>query len=195
MQISPAPLENAFVRLEPLTPGHLSAWKAACAADADFWNRLSPNRMLEADFDANAERMLKSQADGASQTWMIFRGDALAGTSSFLAIDRANATLEIGSTYYHPDFRGGPVNPSAKHLLLGHAFACGARRVQFNVDALNLRSRAAVGKLGAKEEGVRRSDRVTWTGRVRDTVVFSILAAEWPAVRDQLDARLAAFPV
>jgi RimJ/RimL family protein N-acetyltransferase len=149
--------------------------------------------MLEDDFDANAARMLKAQSEGASQTWMIFSGGRLAGTSSFLAIDPVNATLEIGSTYYHPDFRGGPVNPSAKRLLLGHAFACGARRAQFNVDALNLRSRAAVGKLGAVEEGVRRADRVTWTGRVRDTVIFSILSSEWPTVRDQLDARLAAF--
>jgi len=99
--------------------------------------------------------------------------------------------VEIGGTYYHPDHRGGPVNPSAKRLLLGHAFTSGAQRVQFKVDALNLRSRAAVTKLGAKQDGVLRSDRLTWTGRRRDTVIFSILPQEWPAIRDQLDARLA----
>jgi RimJ/RimL family protein N-acetyltransferase len=66
--------------------------------------------------------------------------------------------------------------------------------VQYKVDAINARSRAAVLKLGAIQEGILRQDRVTWTGRVRDTVVFSILADEWPAVRDRLDARLAAFP-
>jgi RimJ/RimL family protein N-acetyltransferase len=76
--------------------------------------------------------------------------------------------------------------------MLGDAFDSGARRVVFRVDALNARSRAAVGKLGAVQEGILRQDRVTWTGRVRDTVIFSILADEWPAVRDRLDARLAA---
>ena len=77
--------------------------------------------------------------------------------------------------------------------MMGHAFDAGARRVVYHVDALNLRSRAAVTKLGAVQEGIMRQDRVTWTGRLRDTVVFSILADEWPAVRDRLDARLDAF--
>ena len=89
--------------------------------------------------------------------------------------------------------RGGAINPAAKRLMLGHAFEAGARRVQFKIDALNARSRAAVLKLGATQEGVLRQDRVTWTGRLRDTVVFSVLADEWPAARERLDARLAAF--
>jgi len=76
---------------------------------------------------------------------------------------------------------------------LQHAFAAGARRVVFNVDPVNARSRAAMNKLGAKEEGVARQASVTWTGRVRDLVVFSLLADEWPAVRERLDARLAEF--
>ena len=114
------------------------------------------------------------------------------GVSSYLTIDPANASLEIGGTYYAPDIRGGPVNPAAKRLLMGHAFESGARRVQYKVDAINARSRAAVLKLGATQEGILRQDRVTWTGRIRDTVIFSVLDAEWPAVRDGLDARLAA---
>ena len=105
---------------------------------------------------------------------------------------QGNATLEIGGTYYRPELRGGAVNPAAKRLLMAHAFESGARRVQYKVDAINARSRAAVLKLGAIQEGILRQDRVTWTGRVRDTVVFSILADEWPAVRERLDARLAA---
>jgi len=74
---------------------------------------------------------------------------------------------------------------------MAHAFERGARRVQYKVDAINARSRAAVLKLGAIEEGILRQDRITWTGRIRSTVVFSILADEWPVVRDRLDARLA----
>ena len=83
------------------------------------------------------------------------------------------------------------MNPASKRLMMAHAFESGARRVQYKVDAINARSRAAVLKLGATQEGILRQDRVTWTGRIRDTVVFSILADEWPAVRERLDARLA----
>ena len=101
--------------------------------------------------------------------------------------------MEIGFTYYAPDVRGGAVNPAAKRLLLGHAFDAGAQRVQFRVDAINARSRAAVLKLGAVQEGILREDKVTWTGRIRSTVVFSVLPSEWPAVRERLDTRLASF--
>ena len=115
------------------------------------------------------------------------------GITTYYAIDPANAVAEIGGTYYHPNLRGGATNPAAKRLMMGHAFERGARRVVYRVDALNARSRAAVLKLGAVQEGILRQDRVTWTGRIRDTVIFSVLADEWPAVRDRLDARLAAF--
>jgi RimJ/RimL family protein N-acetyltransferase len=83
------------------------------------------------------------------------------------------------------------VNPAAKHLLLGHAFACGANRVQFGVDALNIRSRNAMAKLGATEEGTLRRARTAWTGRVFDRVIFSVLADEWPRVSATLEAQIA----
>ena len=85
------------------------------------------------------------------------------------------------------------MNPECKRLLLAHAFEAGAMRVWFKIDAINARSRAAVLKLGATQEGILRRDCITWTGRVRDTVFFSILDDEWPAARERLDARLAAF--
>ena len=116
------------------------------------------------------------------------------GVSSFLRIDVPNASLEIGGTYYRPEVRGGAVNPGSKRLLMAHAFESGARRVQYKVDAINARSRAAVLKLGAVQEGILRQDMITWTGRVRDSVIFSVVAEEWPAVRAGLDARLAALP-
>jgi RimJ/RimL family protein N-acetyltransferase len=93
----------------------------------------------------------------------------------------------------HPDARAGYVNPETKMLMLDHAFVSGAHRVQFRVDTRNKRSQAAVAKLGAVREGVLRRDRLTWTGYVRDTVVFSILDHEWPAVKQQLEKRLTAF--
>ncbi|MDB5423765.1 MAG: acetyltransferase, family [Phenylobacterium sp.] len=192
MKLAPQVLENRFARLEPITEAHREDLRAACAADPDTWNRLYPFSMLGAAFDEGWARMYARPGP----EWMAFAVMAegrCRGASSYLAIDAANATLEIGATYYGPELRGGAVNPAAKRLLLAHAFDSGARRVQFKVDAINARSRAAVLKLGAVQEGILRADRVTWTGRVRDTVVFSILAGEWPAVRDRLDARLAAF--
>ncbi len=98
--------------------------------------------------------------------------------------------VEIGTSFLHPDVRSGPANPEAKLLMLEHAFHCGAVRVQFRVDTRNRRSQAAVAKLGAVREGVLRRDRLTWTGYIRDTVVFSILDGEWPRVKAQLQARV-----
>jgi RimJ/RimL family protein N-acetyltransferase len=89
--------------------------------------------------------------------------------------------LEIGNTYYVPAVRGTGLNRRVKDLMLKRAFACGFRRVEFRVDSRNGRSQAAMAKLGAVREGVVRAERITWTGHVRDTVLFSILAGEWPS--------------
>ncbi|MCR5877861.1 GNAT family N-acetyltransferase [Phenylobacterium sp. J367] len=193
MNLESRVLESRFVRLEPFTETHEAGLRAACAADPDTWNRLYPYSMLGEAFDPQWARLRAEQARGVTIPFAVVVGGAVRGMTTFIAVDPANNTVEIGATYYEPSLRGGPVNPSAKRLLLGHAFDAGAARVQFRVDALNARSRAAVLKLGAVQEGILRRDRVTWTGRVRDTVVFSILVDEWPAVRDGLDARLAGF--
>lgn len=191
MQIEPMVLENRFVRLEPMTDAHREDLRAACDADPATWTDLYPYSLAGEQFDANWPRFYgKPAAD--RMNFAVVVGGRCRGVSSFLTIDPANASLEVGGTYFAPDLRGGAVNPSAKRLMMGHAFESGARRVQYKVDAINARSRAAVLKLGAVQEGILRQDRVTWTGRVRDTVVFSVLADEWPAVRERLDARLAA---
>jgi RimJ/RimL family protein N-acetyltransferase len=192
MRLEPAVLENRFVRLEPMTEAHREGLRAACDADTETWAALYPYCLAGEHFDANWARLYGNPPADRMNFAVVLDGRCR-GVSSYLGVDPDNATLEIGGTYYDPAVRGGPVNPAAKRLLLGHAFEAGARRVQFKVDAINARSRAAVLKLGAVEEGVLRQDRVTWTGRLRDTVFFSILAPEWPAVRDRLDARLAAF--
>ena len=96
-------------------------------------------------------------------------------------------------TMYRADAQRTEVNPATKRLLLGHAFEQGAVRVQFNIDLRNKRSQAAVKKLGAMQEGILRDNRILPNGVLRSTVVFSILAGEWPAVKAGLDARLEAF--
>jgi RimJ/RimL family protein N-acetyltransferase len=193
MELNAQVLEDRFVRLEPLAEARKDELRAACAADPDTWNQLYPYSMLGEQFDVQWARLAKEAAAGRTIPFCVVAGGVARGMTTCLAVDPANRSLEIGATYYAPELRGGPVNPAAKRLLLGFAFDGGASRVQFRVDALNARSRAAVLKLGAVQEGILRQDRVTWTGRVRDTVVFSILKDEWPAVRERLDARLATF--
>jgi len=192
MQLEPRVLENRFVRLEPMGEGHREAFRVACDADLATWRELYPYAMGGEHFDDGWARLYAEAAKDRMNYAVVVDGQVM-GVSSYLGVDPANQALEIGGTYYHPQVRGGPVNPAAKRLLLAAAFEAGARRVQFKVDAVNGRSRAAVLKLGAVQEGILRQDRVTWTGRIRDTVFFSILADEWPAVRERLDARLAAF--
>ena len=104
----------------------------------------------------------------------------MVGMSSYLGIDEGRQTLEIGSTYYRPKFRGTGFNRRIKDMMIERAFASGFRRIEFRVDRRNTRSQAAVTKLGAVREGVLRADRITWNGHVRDTVLFAILKDEWP---------------
>lgn len=193
MKIRSKVLENRFVRLEPLAEAHKEDLRAACAADPPLWRDLYIISMLGEQFDLHWARIGHEVSIGKTMAFAVVVDGVCRGMSTYLDIDRHHHTLEIGSTYYAPEFRGGAVNPSAKRLLLGHAFEAGAHRVQFRVDAINARSCAAVLKLGAVQEGILRHDKVTWTGRQRSTAHFSVIAEEWPAVRDGLDSRLAAF--
>jgi RimJ/RimL family protein N-acetyltransferase len=195
MQIEPKVLENRFVRLEPMTEEHREALREACNADQDIWTDLYPFSWANEHFGPTWAKLRTDQAAGHTQPYAVLAGERLVGLTTFYAIDPTNAVLEVGGTYYRPDVRGAAVNPAAKRLMMGHAFDSGARRVVYRVDAINARSRAAVTKLGAVQEGILRQDRETWTGRIRDTVIFSILAEEWPAVRQGLDERLARFVV
>lgn len=194
MKIEPKVLENRFVRLEPLDEVHREDLRAACAADPATFHDLYPYSMLGEAFDARWNNQIpRDRATGAWMHYAVVVDGRCVGMTCFIGADPVNAVVEVGGTYYHPDFRGGATNPAAKRLMMGEAFATGARRVVYRVDAINARSRAAVLKMGAVQEGIFRKDRLTWTGRIRDTVIFSILDDEWPDVRDRLDARLAAF--
>ena len=193
MQLHPELMQDRFVRLEPLAEAHREGLRAACNADTDIWQRLYPFSWAGEHFPATWDRFAGEVAAGKWIAYAVVVDGLCQGVSCFLAIDGLNASVEIGATYYRPEQRGGPTNPAAKRLLLANAFGGGARRVVFNVDAINSRSRAAVSKLGAVQEGISRQDRICWTGRVRDTAHYSILQDEWPTVRDHLDARLGAF--
>lgn len=193
MRLVPAVLESAFVWLEPLEDRHKEPLRAACDADPDLWRALYFQSYGGEHFNPSWAALREQQSAGTRIPFAVIAGGEVVGMSSYIDIQPTNRALEIGTTYYRPDARGGAVNPAAKRLMLAHAFACGADRVAFKVDDRNTRSQAAMTKLGATREGVLRHDMITWTGHVRSSVVFSILAEEWPAVRDALDARLATF--
>lgn len=177
------------VTLERMAEAHRDQLRAAANADADIWS-LYPYSMAGEHFDSFWTKLMARQGAGERLAFAVCLEGICVGISCYLNIEPDQQACDIGGTYYHPAARGGIVNPAAKYLLLGHAFASGARRVAFRIDALNTRSRAAVRKLGAVEEGVLRQNMVTWTGRVRDTVVCSILADEWRAVAGRLEDRL-----
>jgi RimJ/RimL family protein N-acetyltransferase len=194
MSLPAVTLTGAHVRLEPLTSQHAEPLLAA-AADGELWNltvTLVPSRATIGEYLAAAFRA----RDAGHELPFAIRDTArnrIVGTTRFRSIALAHRRLEIGSTWLAASAQRTAINTEAKLLLLAHAFeALGCQRVELVTDVLNTRSRAAIARLGAKQEGILRSHRIMPGGRVRDSVYFSILAAEWPAVRAGLREKLAA---
>ena len=175
MTLLDAPMTGEACRAELFTEAHREALKAACAEDGDIW-QVYANNFGPKGFDASIDLYVHNPRN---RTFVLFDGDELAGMSSFLGVDEARGVLEIGGTYYRPHLRGTGFNRRVKAMMLERAFASGFRRIEFRVDRRNGRSQAAMKKLGAVREGVMRADRITWTGHVRDTVLFAILRDEW----------------
>jgi RimJ/RimL family protein N-acetyltransferase len=170
------PMTGDGCRAELYSKAYSEPLKAACAEDGEIW-QIYANNFGPDGFDASIDRYT---GNPNNRTFVLFDGDELAGMSSYLGIDPNRQVLEIGGTYYRPKFRGTGFNRRIKEMMLERAFERGIRRVEFRVDARNTRSQAAMKKLGAVREGLLRADRITWTGHVRDTVLFAILKEEWP---------------
>lgn len=188
MILSPRILEGEHVRLEPVAAGDEAEMREVLGSDPDNW-KMQTLCGLGEHFHGYWRLMLDT-ADRIAFAVRDPLSGRIAGTSSFIQIDSQNRTVEIGYTFFRPEYRGTAVNPETKLLMLSEAFGAGALRVQFSVAAVNARSRAAVLKLGAKQEGIIRRHRITWTGDRRDTVLFSIIADEWDEVRRGLVERL-----
>lgn len=172
------------VTLEPLALEHAAElWPAVQDADmAKLWPR---RWQTQADVESQFGKLLRQQRDGIAEPFLVRADGVAAGSTSFYNIN--DGSVSLGWTFYAPPFRRTNVNTEAKLWMLTRAFEdLGARRVQFDVDARNHQSRAAVLRLGATQEGILRKHRVLWDGYVRDTVVFSILRDEWPGVRERL---------
>jgi N-acetyltransferase len=178
------------VRLERATPVHREALREALDCDPGNWD-IQVRSAMGHHFDGYWKHMI----DTPGRIAFVIRdavSGGLIGTSSYLGVDTLNRTLEIGSTWFTPQARGTKANPETKMLMLSNAFDAGALRVQFTVDRRNDRSRGAMARLGAVEEGVIRNHLVTWTGHQRDSSLFSIIADEWPSVCAGLELRVEA---
>ena len=189
----PIALEGTHVRLEPLLHDHARGLHAA-TEDDELWSWLS----YDLRDPAMLERWMKEAFDARDRgTEMPFAvilrtsGDVI-GSTRYLDIRSTFKGLEIGWTWYRRDTWGGPVNPECKYLLLRHAFEVwGAIRVCLKTDIKNLHSQNAIKKLGAKYEGTLRNHYIRRDGTYRDSVYFSIIDTEWPAVKRGLEERLA----
>jgi N-acetyltransferase len=191
MDIGFGSLEGHFVRMEPLKPEHKEEIRAAIDCEPAAWSIMLVNPVgagFEEYWSASCGAPLSERMPYAIRR---LSDGQVVGTSTYFTASAKHGGVEIGATFLRPDVRASAVNPESKVLMLSHAFDCGAVRVQFKVDSRNERSQAAVAKLGAVREGVLRRDMRTWTGHIRDTVVFSILDSEWPTVRLRLEQRLA----
>jgi RimJ/RimL family protein N-acetyltransferase len=193
MQIAPITLQGPSLRLEPLSLAHLGELTAIGLAP-ELWRWVPTQVRSAADMRAYVETALRDQASGISLPFaLVLAGPGASGTvigsSRFGNISLRDRRLEIGWTWVAAAWQRSSVNTEAKTLLLTHAFeTLGAHRVELKTDALNEKSRAAIARLGATQEGIFRRHVVTDTGRVRDTVYFSIIDSEWPDVKARLQA-------
>ncbi len=192
MAVSPVLLEGAHVRLEPLVKEHL-AGLAAVGLDEELWRWIPTPVRTQEEMAAYIEAALNEQERGLALPFAIVEkatGRAI-GSTRYANIDRMHHRVEIGWTWVARDWQRTPMNTEAKYLLLRHAFeTLGCMRVELKTDSLNERSRAAILRLGAREEGIFRNHMITASGRVRHTVYFSIIDSEWPAVKARLEAKL-----
>lgn len=192
MKLEPVTLEGRGVRLEPLAASHHAAL-CEVGLDPELW-RLVPYRVSTPDeMRGYIDSALEAQAAGTAipfATVEIASGRVV-GSTRFMNIDAANRRVEIGATWLAAPWQRTTINTEAKYLMLRHAFETWhCIRVELKTDALNQRSRQAMLRIGAREEGTLRQHMVTWSGRLRDTVYFSILDSEWPAVKANLEVKL-----
>lgn len=176
------PFHEGRVTLTPLGEVHRAGLRAACAADTEIW-QIYPISYAPDHFDASFDAL---RANASRLSYAILDQDEVVGMTAYLRIEEGAQTLEIGNSYLRPDRRGTGLNGTMKRLMIEHAFACGFRRIEFRIDARNGRSQAAVRKIGAVQEGLLRAERITWTGHVRDTMIFGLLREDWEAARNDL---------
>ena len=196
--LTPLTLEGSVVRLVPIRHEHAELFCEAAKDDLENIFRWIPYAMRTiADFQLLVKKAFEEQERGESVVFATIErsSEKVIGSTRFMNIDRVNRRVEIGSTWIAPAWQRTAINTEAKYLMLRHAFEVWqCIRVELKTDALNHKSRNAIVRIGAKEEGTLRKHLITWTGRVRDSVYFSILDSEWPEAKARLEAMLALKP-
>ncbi len=192
--VTPLTLEGSVIRLEPIRREHVELfWDVAKDNLEDIFRWIPYSMKTREDFQRVIDKAFEEQQRGESIVFATVERSTnkVVGSTRFMNIDRANRRVEIGSTWITPARQRTAVNTEAKYLMLKHAFEVwGCFRVELKTDALNEKSRNAILRIGAKEEGTLRRHVLTWTGRVRDSVYFSILDTEWPEAKTRLEGKL-----
>jgi RimJ/RimL family protein N-acetyltransferase len=192
MTVVPVTLEGRHARLEPLAKAHL-AGLAEVGLDEELWRWIPTAVRTKEQMAAYIETALKEQQRGVSLPFAIVEkatGRAI-GSTRYGNIDRVHHRVEIGWTWVAREWQRTAINTEAKYLLLKHAFeSLGCMRVELKTDSLNEKSRAAILRIGAKEEGIFRNHMITASGRIRHSAYYSIIDSEWPGVKARLEERL-----
>jgi RimJ/RimL family protein N-acetyltransferase len=192
----PLTLEGSVVRLAPICREHADLFWDVAKNDLEDIFRWIPYAMkTREDFGRLIDKAFTEQERGESVVFATVERSSgrTIGSTRFMNIDQVNKRVEIGSTWIAPAWQRTAVNTEAKYLMVRHAFEVwGCIRLELKTDALNQKSRNAILRIGAKEEGTLRRHLVTCTGRVRDTVYFSILDSEWPEAKMRLESKLEA---
>jgi N-acetyltransferase len=192
--VAPFLLEGTHVRLDPLGPEHAPLLWDIVKDHLDDMFRWIPYRLQSLqDFEGFNRQVLDEQKRGLSIPFASVERSSgkVIGTTRYMNMDLANRKLEIGSTWIAPPWQRTAINTEAKYLMLRHAFETwNCLRVELKTDSMNQRSRRAILRLGAKEEGTLRKHMLTWNGRQRDSVYFSILDTEWPGVKSDLERKV-----
>jgi N-acetyltransferase len=195
MEIKPVTLEGKHVRLESMRLEHVAAlWRVG--AYEEIWRYIPYTIRSEDDMRSFIEAELRKQQAGLTLRFATIAKPSQqpVGSTSYLNIDRQHRRLEIGGTWITPSWQRSAVNTEAKYLQLSHAFeTLGCIRVEFKTDSLNIKSRQALARIGAVEEGTFRNHMVMPDGRLRHSVYFSIIDSEWPAVKAHLEQVMSSY--
>jgi N-acetyltransferase len=192
MAIAPVTLEGRYVRLEPLTSAHTTGL-AEIGLDEDLWKWIPAPVRTPEEMSAYVQTALSEQASGSALPFALIEKTSgrTIGSTRYGNIERTHHRVEIGWTWVAKQWQRSAINTEAKYLLLRHAFeTLKCIRVELKTDSLNERSRAAILRIGAREEGTFRNHQITASGRIRHTVYFSILDSEWPEVKTRLENKL-----
>jgi RimJ/RimL family protein N-acetyltransferase len=193
MNVEPVTLIGRHVRLEPMCEDHIPGLIAA-GSDPSIWTYMVYGDLSRpVAMEEWVREILRREGQGTDLPFTVIHRDSgkVAGATRYMEIRPAHRGLEIGGTWYAPDFQRTVVNTECKYLLLEHAFeAMGCIRVQFKTDSRNERSLVAIERIGGVREGMLRSHMILPDGVVRDSVYFSILESEWPVVKMKLEERL-----